>query len=172
MFRPFDSHLSISYSNTNIQYSPVIGLVQYENLRPQHTWTPRATRTIYQTAKPLKGAFAWWRERLLAYLWSHSVSPRLPLDGFPWNLVLKNRRENPFFNWAKVSVTLHEGLLCVTGAGDIKSPQKRSLRMKWYQAVDTAGGIYTLNKTATCIAYLVETDYDQSLFNSWLVRKS
>jgi len=66
-----------------------------------------------------------------------------------------------------MSGTLHEDLLCVTGAGDIQLPERRSLRVKWYQAVKTAGEIQTLSKRATYFAYPVTTDHDHSLFN-WL----
>jgi len=56
--QPFCSHLSISLNYTNNPYSSVSSLVQYKNLRPQPTWTLRVTPTIYQTAEPLKSAFA------------------------------------------------------------------------------------------------------------------
>jgi hypothetical protein len=45
-------------------------------------------------------------------------------------------------------------------AGDIKSPQKRSLRLKWYRAERTGEEAETLRERAitlpdTCIAYFV-----------------
>jgi hypothetical protein len=44
-------------------------------------------------------------------------------------------------------------MLSYTVAGDIKSPQKRSLRLEWYRAVRIAEEVQTLSECAAILRY-------------------
>jgi hypothetical protein len=77
----------------------------------------------------------------------------------------KLSRKIYFFKWVKVSDILHKDPLCATGAGDIKSPKKRYLLVKWYQAVKQPGET-TPSKPATHMTCLATADRDHRLLKS------
>ena len=71
------------------------------------------------------------------------ISVLLPVDEFPWNLILgtfiKNLLRKLKFpsNLEQISGTLHEGLSRFIVAGDTKLPSNCSLRVKMYGTVGT-----------------------------------
>jgi hypothetical protein len=68
-----------------------------------------------------------------------NISVQLPLDRFPWNLILGIfmeicRGKPDLVKIGQNHRALHmKAKLCLIVAGDMKSPYKRSLRLKWYQ---------------------------------------